>query len=317
MRTLAKLVRKAAGVPSLRLHGYAIDAGRLRDLSRALASQPAQQRRRTPGLTLDRADIIAAGALVVQAVVEATGVRSLLVCGQGLREGLAYEAFRDQKAPLIRDVRRAGIEAFRERYVTGALGAFTHEEGPPHAEAPPLYPGLGFVHPSDGVEPLALRLLDRLQTALPLPEADREALAAAAALCDAGRAISLYRWSEHAAYLLANGDLIGYTQDEALRIGQIIAAQAGQRIELPGADGALPEDDAPAGRLALLLGVARWLRRFGVDAATPISVLAPAGALIIVLPPDVPLIADEWQEGLARACRRYFDRELRITRVGD
>ncbi|HEY7296256.1 MAG TPA: Ppx/GppA phosphatase family protein, partial [Dehalococcoidia bacterium] len=228
IRALAKLVRKASGAPSIRLHGYAIDAPRLRDLARMLAGQTAQQRRRVAGLAPERAEIIAAGALIVQAVVQATGARSLLVCGQGLREGLAYEAFRvHHRSAVIRDVRRAGIEAFRERYVTGALRAFTHEghdqeESAGHAA--PLYAGMPGPHPSDGVEPLALRLLEKLTPVTPASDADRGLLSAAAALCDAGRAISLYRWSEHAFYLLTNGDLNGYTQREAVLIGELISA---------------------------------------------------------------------------------------------
>jgi exopolyphosphatase/guanosine-5'-triphosphate,3'-diphosphate pyrophosphatase len=320
IRALAKLVRKASGAPSIRLHGYAIDAGRQRDLARTLAGQTAQQRRRVPGLAPERAEIIAAGALIVQAVLHVTGARSLLVCGQGLREGLAYEAFRvHHRSPVIRDVRRAGIEAFRERYVTGALRAFSHE-GHDHdehdAHAAPLYAGLRGPHPSDGVEPLALRLLEKLAPVASVGAADRELLAAAAALCDAGRAISLYRWPEHAVYLLTNGDLNGYTQREAITIGLLIAAQAGVRVEPPRGLGQV-EEGAAFEVMTLALGLARWLRRFGVEAETPLSVLAPSGALLVVLPHHVPLIADEWEEGLARACRRAFDRELRVSRVGD
>src|SRR5437879_5455248 len=97
----------------------------------------------------ERADIIAGGALVVQAVAEATGARSLLVCGQGLREGVAYEAFRVGKSPVVRDARGAGVDTFRERYVTGALRQFTHEDPAPLDErvtSTVLGP-----HPSDGV----------------------------------------------------------------------------------------------------------------------------------------------------------------------
>jgi hypothetical protein len=42
-----------------------------------------------------------------------------------------------------------------------------------------------------------------------------------------------------------------------------------------------------------------------------------AGSLLVVVPPEVPLVADEWHDGLVRACRRFLDRELRFTRLGD
>ncbi|HZU76689.1 MAG TPA: Ppx/GppA phosphatase family protein, partial [Dehalococcoidia bacterium] len=201
VRTLARLVRRNAGLPSSRLHGYALEAAALRELARALGRQSEAERRRTPGLPLERAGIIVAGALVVREVLEATQAPSLLSCGQGLREGIAYEAFRAGEPPLIPDVRRAGIEAFAERYSATRAG-----EG-----------GLR----SGQVEELALRLLRRLSPLLPFDGADRELLAAAAVLCDIGRTVSLYRWPEHTLYLLANGDLTGYTQQEALLIAQV------------------------------------------------------------------------------------------------
>jgi exopolyphosphatase / guanosine-5'-triphosphate,3'-diphosphate pyrophosphatase len=307
VRTLAKIVRREAGLPSLRLHGYAMDGRALSATARTLLGQTVQQRRRIPGLPPERSDTIGAGALVVQAVMRAAGARSLLVCGQGLREGIAYEAFRASKSAIIRDPRRAGIDAFRERYVTGPLLGFTHEEGREsrHAVGP---------HPSDGVEPLALALLERLALALAATDDDRALLAAAAALCDVGRAISLYRWMEHAAYLLANGDLVGYTQREAVLIGQVIGAQTGARVVPSRPELALEEGEAwRAGQLGMVLGLARWLRRLGVDAAAPPRLTVAADSLAVQLPAGVPFVEDEWLDGLARGCRRYLDRVLIVT----
>jgi exopolyphosphatase/guanosine-5'-triphosphate,3'-diphosphate pyrophosphatase len=307
VRTLAKIVRREAGLPSLRLHGYEIDGRALSRATRGLLGQTVQQRRRMPGLPPERADTIGAGALVVQAVLRAAGADSLLVCGQGLREGIAYEAFRAHKSPVVRDARRAGIDAFRERYVTGPLLGFTHEEGRDllHAVGP---------HPSDGVEPLALALLDRLATALAATAPDRSLLAAAAALCDVGRAISLYRWTEHTAYLLANGDLGGYTQREAVLIGQVIAAQAGGRVMFDRPELPLDEREAwRAGQLGLVLGLARWLRRLGVSADTPPTLAVAPDVLTVTLPAGVLWVEDEWLDGLVRGCRRYLDRTLCIA----
>jgi len=310
VRNLAKLVRKSDGAPSQRLHGFVVEGSQLRSLSRALAAQTVAQRRRIAGLPTDRADIIVGGAVVVQAVLEATGARSLLVCGHGIREGIAEEAFREGKHALIRDVRRAGVDVFRERYVTGALRQFSNED-----EGGLVTTGH---HPSDGVEPLALRLLDKLCGVFPASDADRKLVSVAAALCDVGRAISLYRWPEHVAYLLGNGDLTGFTQPEAAAVAAVIGAQTGQRLDSKdGASGPLDGDSVRIGHLGMVVGLARWLRRVGVDEETPISILTPAGSLIVVLPPGLPVLHDEWREGLERGCRRYFERELLLTSVGE
>jgi exopolyphosphatase/guanosine-5'-triphosphate,3'-diphosphate pyrophosphatase len=298
VRSLAKLVRRNAGLPSVRLHGFSVEAGVLRDLCRALARQNEAERRRIAGLPTERAGIIVAGAVVIREVLDITKVPSLLVCGHGLREGIAYEAFREGEPALIPDVRRAGVEAFAARYSATRAGEGGARDG--------------------DVERLALRLLKRLAPIMPPDEDDHELLAAAAVLCDTGRTVSLYRWPEHTLYLLANGDLTGFTQQEALLIAQVVAAQSGQRADLAPYQVTPSEaDDARAGRLGVVLGLARWLSRAGVDAHTPVSVLAQGRALIVVLPPEVPLVDDEWYEGLVRACRRYLDRDLRATRLGD
>lgn len=306
VRTLAKIVRRRAGLPSLRLHGYAIEHRALEQLARDLLHQTLRQRRRIPGLPAERADTIGAGALAIGEVMRATRARTLVVCGQGLREGIAYEAYRAHKSPLIRDPRRAGVEAFRERYVTGPLLGFKHEEqrDAVHAIGP---------HPSDGVEPLALVLLDRLAELLAPAAEDRALLSAAAMLCDAGRAVSLYRWSEHTAYLLTNGDLIGYTQREAALIGAVIGAQTGGRIAPPRPDLALDEaEQRRAGRLGAVLGLARWLRRLGVTADDPPVLHVTGRSLIVTSPPGVPTVEDEWLEGLARGFRRYLGLALAV-----
>ena len=101
-------------------------------------------------------------------------------------------------------------------------------------------------------------------------------------------------------------------------LAEVIASQEGQRVDLKGYGLELPEADEPrAGRLGIVVGLARWLRRIGIDAGTPFSVLTPPGSLLLVLPPGVPLIEDEWQAGLARGCRRYLDRDLQISAVGE
>jgi|SRR5579875_1463412 len=306
VRTLAKIARRRAGLPSLRLHGYAVERRALEQLARDLLRQPLRQRRRIPGLPAERADTIGAGVLAIGEVMRATRARALVVCGQGLREGIAYEAYRARKSPLIRDPRRAGVEAFRERYVTGPLLGFTHEElrDTVHAIGP---------HPSDGVEPLALALFDRLAETLSPAVDDRALLSAAAMLCDAGRAVSLYRWNEHTAYLLTNGDLVGYTQREAALIGAVISAQTGGRIAPLRPDLALDEaEQRRAGRLGAVLGLARWLRRLGVAADDPLSLRTTGRTLAVTLPPGVPTVEDEWLAGLARGVRRYLGLTLAV-----
>jgi exopolyphosphatase/guanosine-5'-triphosphate,3'-diphosphate pyrophosphatase len=53
-----------------------------------------RQRTRIPGLQEERADIIFAGAIVVEEVMRFGGYRTLTICTDGVRQGLLlHEAF--------------------------------------------------------------------------------------------------------------------------------------------------------------------------------------------------------------------------------
>ena len=58
------------------------------------AAKTLDQRREIVGLQPKRADVILAGACIVRAVMELTGVSELTVSDRGLRHGLMYELFR-------------------------------------------------------------------------------------------------------------------------------------------------------------------------------------------------------------------------------
>ena len=63
-----------------------------------------------PGIKAARGDLILAGALVVQCVMEAGGFEALEVTEAGLREGVFYETLLDGlDPPLFEDVRRASV----------------------------------------------------------------------------------------------------------------------------------------------------------------------------------------------------------------
>ena len=69
----------------------------LEDINAQIADYAAKtldQRREIVGLQPKRADVILAGACIVRAVMELTGVSELTVSDRGLRHGLMYELFR-------------------------------------------------------------------------------------------------------------------------------------------------------------------------------------------------------------------------------
>lgn len=66
----------------------------LQELNAKLASLSLAERRTVPGLPPQRADIIVAGSFVLEEVMHALGIESLLVCDWSLREGVIIDRLR-------------------------------------------------------------------------------------------------------------------------------------------------------------------------------------------------------------------------------
>ncbi|MGA9876209.1 MAG: Ppx/GppA family phosphatase [Solirubrobacteraceae bacterium] len=91
VRNLATAAERAAGLPSEEVQGFVIEQSALDDLIARLAALPAAERSRVPGIKQARADIVLAGALVIQGVMRTGGFATLEVTGAGLREGILFE----------------------------------------------------------------------------------------------------------------------------------------------------------------------------------------------------------------------------------
>jgi len=91
VRNLASAAERAAGLPSEEVQGFVIDRSALDELTERLAVLAPSDRGSVPGIKPARADIVLAGALVIQGVMDAGGFHTLEVTGAGLREGIFFE----------------------------------------------------------------------------------------------------------------------------------------------------------------------------------------------------------------------------------
>lgn len=95
VRSLAAAIQRAGGQAE-QVHGFLISAGALGELIERLAALPVAGRARVPGIKAVRADIVLAGALVIEGVMRAGRFRALEVTSAGLREGIFFERQLDQ-----------------------------------------------------------------------------------------------------------------------------------------------------------------------------------------------------------------------------
>lgn len=236
VRNLARIVRLRRRYPLRRLHGLVIERAELRRLARDLAAIPADARRKLPGVNPGRADILHSAAIVLDEVMAMTRAPALIVSGQGLREGLVWQQLR-REGSVLRDVRLASIAGLARANGVDALA----------------------------VEPVvsaAADLFEATQSVHRLAPADLDLLLHAARLAGIGMHVDYYNRDRHAEYLVHSGDLHGFTHREIVLLGAVVRwAIKGSPDLGPYKRIVEPGDTARVAVLAVLLGVARAIRR--------------------------------------------------------
>ena len=200
LRNLAAAAAAAAGMPSIGIQGYVISRDALDELVAELAGMPASDRGKVPGIKPARADLILAGATVIQTVLEAGGFDGIEATEAGLREGAFFErhlGFGEE--PLFPDVRVASVANLAAQYDADEAHTFH-------------------------VGQLALEMLDDLAAAglHPGDAAERDVVWAAAMLHDIGMTIDYDDHHRHSRYLILNGGLPGWSPRELALIAEIV-----------------------------------------------------------------------------------------------
>lgn len=136
-----------------------------------------------------RAEIIVAGAVILEAAMRQLGLDDVIAVEQGLRDGILRD--------LARRTNGAAAPAGRAEAALALGRRFNFDEA--HATQ---------------VARLAVALFDQLAPVHGLPAAARGLLEAAALLHDVGHAVSPNRHHKHTFYLVANADIPGFSDDE-------------------------------------------------------------------------------------------------------
>jgi exopolyphosphatase/guanosine-5'-triphosphate,3'-diphosphate pyrophosphatase len=240
VRNLASAAELAAELPSYGVQGFRISRKALDELVERFIDLPASERASVPGIKAARGDLILAGSLVVQSVMEAGDFETIEVTEAGLREGVFYETLlADLDPPLVENVRRTSVLNLASVY------------------------GADFAH-VEHVARLALELWDSLGQAgvHACDQLERDLLWSAAILHDIGTAVDYDDHHKHSRYLILNAGLAGYSPRETGLIGQMA------RYHRKGSPGlgefsalARDGDEALVERCAVVLRLAEQLER--------------------------------------------------------
>ena len=201
---LARMCAIRRGDRDNRTGRLSFTAKELRKLTADLAAaKTPEDRLAAEGLEERRADIIVAGALLLEQAFTLLGIKRMEVSDFALREGILFEQIRRAAAPgrdpfhRLEDLRRSGV-----MYV-----ANSYHEDLGHAE-----------HITD----LALELFDGLSPMHGLGEEDRELFEAASLLHNVGIFISHSAHHRHSYYIIRNSEhLTGFTEREIEVIAQV------------------------------------------------------------------------------------------------
>ncbi|MFG0328311.1 MAG: HD domain-containing protein [Phycisphaerales bacterium] len=163
---------------------------------------PLEQRRKVTGLSTNRADIIIAGAAIIESLMRSLNIEGLRVSDRGLLDGLLVDWLDRQEHPRV-----SSHDSLRDRSVHHLAESCRYDE--PHARH---------------VARLAEMLFEssRDEGLHRLGDEEQELLYHAAILHDIGSFLSYKNHHEHTYYFVRNADLLGFDQTEI----EIIATTA-------------------------------------------------------------------------------------------
>lgn len=201
--TVAMLhAREKLGLIPNPLNGYLVTLKDLQELVNRLRKLTYAERVALPGMSDRRAEIILAGALILQEAMLMLGLNSFTVCERALREGVVVDWMLTHG--LIED-RLRYQSSVRQRSVIRA--AQKYQVNLPHSER---------------VAEFALNLFDQTQGIIhDWGDEEKELLWAAAVLHNCGHHVSHSSHHKHSYYLIRNGELLGYTETEIETIANL------------------------------------------------------------------------------------------------
>ena len=181
------------GVPH-EVRNLRVPAKSLRRLRKTAVEMDLEERMHLPGLDPRRADLMVAGAILLDTLLKKLGAEDITLCDLALREGVLLDYIHGHRKDIARvdsypDVRRRSVIELAERCAWEA-------------------------EHSKQVAALALTLFDYTKRIHALGDREREWLEYAGFLHDIGNHISYGKHHRHSHYLTKNGDLRGFEPEE-------------------------------------------------------------------------------------------------------
>ncbi len=207
-----------------------------------LGAERPEDRVKIDGLDPARADIIVAGAIILEQIFQELGIKRMTVSEFALREGIILDTIEK----LHRKKRSNHLDDLRYSNVRHLAESLHFEKG--HSQQ---------------VAKLALRIFDQTIALHKLGFQEREYLEAAALLHEIGLFVSHAQHHRHSYYLIRNSELLGFTENEKEIIANVARyhRKSHPKIKHEGYRRLNPDDQKIVCKLASILRIADGLDR--------------------------------------------------------
>lgn len=266
-------------------------------VSRVLKARTFAERSNIPGVDPRRTDILAAGAVTLETIIQECDVEAIIISSYALREGIVLDTI--EKMEGARGAARLSDLRFETVMRIGGMYNIDEAHGRKVAE-------------------LALTIYDALADTHRLDERSREHLEAAALLHDVGYYISHSSHHKHSYYLIRNSEALGFTNEEIAVIANVARYHRKSHPKTRHHEFAelRPSDQRRVRILSAILRLADGLDRThnGVVSAVDVQVDDQEIALRLKCPSDTPITFELWSANRKKGLmEEVFDRSVRIV----
>lgn len=276
---IANIIRmRHGGDEDAPINGFRFNRRQLTEVADDILScKDTAERLRVPGLDAARADIIAAGTIILEQIFDSLGLKSMTVSEYALREGIILDTVEKWHASgrvhHLSDIRLSSVQ-----HVAGLFQA-EHD----HAQQ---------------VRRLALSMFDQTAALHGLGDAEREYLEAASILHEVGLFVSHTQHHRHSYYLIRNADILGFTENEKEIVANVARyhRKSHPKEKHEGFRLLTSEDQDVVTRLAAILRIADGLDRNHASKVRRVDVRKSGRGFRVILTPrgKRPLDLEIW-----------------------
>ncbi|MDO7907053.1 Ppx/GppA phosphatase family protein [Paenibacillus sp. JX-17] len=288
IRTLGKINQKRSHYPLPVTHHYEMSREDVEHFFTTLPAMSYTQRKKTPGLSKDRVDIIIPGLIILRTIFQYMQATRYLISGSGLRDGLFYEQV-NPETPVVRDPLAAGIDN---------ILAFGPPVPPEHLQRVHGHARLLYNTLCEHVQPAERTLDERL-------------LYTASRLYKMGATLNYYQYTQHSMYWILRSGLSGLSHREtvlAAAVADYHPKNRTPRLIHEYADILDDQDDVRIQRLGSLLKLAVALDRSETGTVEELAIQQKSGSLRLRLFSRAePLIELREMEAAAKDMHKAWD----------